>query len=197
VAGVPELRRRLGVPVLAHAATAERLAAYGTLDGELRDGERLTLAGQGRPDAPDMEVEVVHTPGHARGHLCFLELGQRSLLAGDMVAGLGTIVVDPPEGDMDDYLASLQKLIALAPRTIFPGHGPAVKNAVPKLAEYVKHRLWRETRVLAAWDAGRRDPEDMLATVYDDVPREAHPLAMRQILAHLTRLRRAGRLGAE
>ncbi|HXO30319.1 MAG TPA: MBL fold metallo-hydrolase, partial [Thermoanaerobaculia bacterium] len=200
VAGVPALRQRLGVPVLAHPATAERLAAHGDvggmggLDGTLGDGQQVTLAGQGRPEAPDLLVQIVHTPGHARGHLCFLELGQRSLLAGDMVAGLGTIVVDPPEGDMDDYLASLAKLVALAPRTLFPGHGPAVKNAVPKLREYIEHRLWREARVLASWREGRREPEAMLPTVYDDVPREAWPLAARQVLAHLARLRRAGQL---
>jgi endoribonuclease LACTB2 len=195
VAGVPALRRLLGAPVLAHPATAERLAAHGlAVDGELLDGQRTTLAGLARPEAPDLPVEAVHTPGHARGHLCFLEHGQRSLLAGDMVAGLGTIVVDPPEGDMDDYLASLARLADLAPRTLFPGHGPAVKNAVAKLREYLEHRLWRERRVLDAWRDGRRDPESMLATVYDDVPREAHPLAARQILAHLARLRRAGRL---
>ncbi|HEY6324112.1 MAG TPA: MBL fold metallo-hydrolase [Thermoanaerobaculia bacterium] len=197
VAGVPALRQRLGVPVLAHPATAERLAAHGAfggMDGTLGDGQQVTLAGQGRAEAPDLLVQVVHTPGHARGHLCFLELGQRSLLAGDMVAGLGTIVVDPPEGDMDDYLAALAKLVALAPRTLFPGHGPAVKNAVPKLREYIEHRLWREARVLAAWRQGRRDPEAMLPTVYGDVPREAWPLAARQVLAHLARLRRAGQL---
>jgi glyoxylase-like metal-dependent hydrolase (beta-lactamase superfamily II) len=195
VGGVPELRRRLGVPVLAHPATAERLAPHGiAVDGEIHDGRQVALAGLGRPEAPDMLVQAVHTPGHARGHLCFLELGQRSLLAGDLVAGLGTIVIDPPEGDMDDYLASLAKLIALAPRTLFPGHGPAVKNAVPKLREYVEHRLWRERRVLAAWRDGRREPEAMLPVVYDDVPAAAHPLAARQILAHLARLRRAGQL---
>jgi ribonuclease/clavin/mitogillin len=195
VGGVPALRRRLGVPVLAHPATAERLAAHGlAIDGELAGGRTVTLAGLARPDAPDMEVEIVHTPGHARGHLCFLERGQRSLLAGDMVAGLGTIVIDPPEGDMDDYLASLARLAALAPRTLFPGHGPAVKDAVAKLREYIEHRLWREQRVLAAWRAGRREPAAMLPTVYDDVPSEAHPLAARQILAHLERLRRAGQL---
>jgi ribonuclease/clavin/mitogillin len=197
VAGVAQLRRRLGVPVLAHAATAAKLAAQGIdVDGELRDGQQVVLAGLAPPaaEAPEMTVQVVHTPGHARGHLCFLDLGQRSLLAGDMVAGLGTIVVDPPEGDMDDYLASLAKLVAFAPRTLFPGHGPAVKNAVPKLREYIDHRLWRERRVLAAWRDGKRDPEAMLPVVYDDVPREAHALAARQILAHLARLRRAGQL---
>jgi glyoxylase-like metal-dependent hydrolase (beta-lactamase superfamily II) len=114
---------------------------------------------------------------------------------GDLVAGLGTIVVDPPEGDMHAYIASLDKLAALDPRTLFPGHGPAIKNAVPKLREYIEHRLWREERVLAAWSQGLRTPGEMLPTVYDDVPKEAHPLAERQILAHLDRLRKAGRIG--
>jgi glyoxylase-like metal-dependent hydrolase (beta-lactamase superfamily II) len=112
-----------------------------------------------------------------------------------MVAGIGMIVVDPPEGDMDDYLASLEKMAALEPRTLFPAHGPAVKDAVAKLREYVRHRLWREERILQAWSDGRRQPGEMLPTVYDDVPKEAHPLAERQILAHIERLRRAGRLG--
>jgi len=191
VGGVERLRAALGVPVLAHPATAERLAARGIrVDGELRDGERVVLAGD-----PPCPVLVIHTPGHARGHLCFFEESHRSLLAGDMVAGIGMIVVDPPEGDMDDYLASLEKMAALEPRTLFPAHGPAVKDAVAKLREYVQHRLWREERILQAWNDGRRQPAEMLPAVYDDVPKEAYPLAERQILAHLERLRRTGRLG--
>jgi glyoxylase-like metal-dependent hydrolase (beta-lactamase superfamily II) len=106
------------------------------------------------------------------------------------------IVVDPPEGDMDDYLGSLEKLAALRPGTLFPGHGPLIKNASAKLREYIDHRLWREKRILDAWTAGLRRPADMLPTVYDDVPREAWPLAERQILAHLERLRRQARLDA-
>lgn len=192
IGGVARLRSFLGVPVLAHPRTAERLAGRGlTVDGELHDGQRIVLAGD-----PPLSVCVVHTPGHARGHLCFLEETWRSALVGDLVAGLGTIVIDPPEGDMDDYLGSLEKLASLRPRTLFPGHGPAIKNAVAKLREYVDHRLWRERRVLDAWSRGMRSPGEMLPTVYDDVPKEAHPLAERQILAHLERLRRAGALAA-
>ena len=193
VGGVEALRRALKVPVLAHPLTAERLARQGiAVDGHLEEGERIELAAA--PGLPPVSVLVLHTPGHARGHLCFLEEGGRSLLAGDLVAGIGTIVVDPPEGDMDDYLGSLARLAALRPKTLFPGHGPAIKNAEGKLREYLDHRLWREGRILAAWEAGLRDPAGMLPTVYDDVPPEAHPIAVRQILAHLERLRRAGRL---
>ncbi|HYX23997.1 MAG TPA: MBL fold metallo-hydrolase [Thermoanaerobaculia bacterium] len=189
VGGVERLRASLGVPVLAHPLTAERLAGRGIkVDGELQDGQRIVLGG-------DYAVLVIHTPGHARGHLCFLEEDQRSLLCGDMVSGVSMIVVDPPEGDMDDYLGSLARLAALRPETLFPGHGPVIKNAAAKLREYVDHRLWREERILAAWNAGLRDPAAMLPRVYDDVPREAWPLAQRQILAHLDRLRRQGRIG--
>ncbi len=189
VGGVERLRASLGVPVLAHPLTAERLAGRGIkVDGELQDGERVDL-GEG------FSVLILHTPGHARGHLCFLEEGQRSLLCGDMVSGVSMIVVDPPEGDMDDYLGSLEKLAALRPGTLFPGHGPAIKNGVDKLREYLDHRLWREERILEAWSAGKRTPAEMLPTVYDDVPQQAWPIAQRQILAHLDRLRKLGRIG--
>ena len=192
VGGVERVRRFLDAPVLAHPATAERLAGRIAVDGSLADGQRIVLAGD-----PPYPVRVVHTPGHARGHLCFLDETYGSVLAGDLVAGLGTIVVDPPEGDMDDYLSSLAKLADLGPRTLFPSHGPAIKDAVGKLREYIEHRLWREDRVLTAWSQGLRTPAAMLPTVYDDVPKEAHPLAERQILAHLDRLRKAGRIGPE
>ncbi|HEX5757742.1 MAG TPA: MBL fold metallo-hydrolase, partial [Thermoanaerobaculia bacterium] len=190
VGGVEATRAAFGVPVLAHPATAERLAARGLrVDGTLEDGERVVLAGE-----PPLALRVVHTPGHARGHLCFFDEEGRTLVAGDLVAGVGTIVVDPPEGDMDDYLASLEKALALAPATLLPAHGPAIHGGAAKLREYLEHRLWREERVLAAWRDGLRTPVAMLPTVYDDAPPEALPLAARQIEAHLTRLRRAGRL---
>ena len=188
VGGVERLRTSLGVPVLAQPLTAERLAGRGIeIDGELRDGERVHLG-------EDFPVLVIHTPGHARGHVCFLEEDQRSLLCGDMVSGVSMIVIDPPEGDMDDYLGSLSKLAALRPGTLFPGHGPAIKNGVAKLREYLDHRLWREERILEAWNGGKRQPSEMLPTVYDDVPPQAWPLAERQILAHLERLRKGGRI---
>jgi glyoxylase-like metal-dependent hydrolase (beta-lactamase superfamily II) len=187
---VEAVRAALGVPVGAHPETARRLAERGLrVDRELSDGERIVLAGD-----PPFPVRAIHTPGHARGHLCFYDETGGSLLAGDMVAGVGTIVIDPPEGDMDAYLASLEKLGALAPSTLFPAHGPPIADAPGKLREYVAHRLWREERILEAWRSGVREPRAMLPTVYDDAPERAWPLAERQIVAHLERLARAGRI---
>jgi len=189
VGAVNAMREELGVPVLAHPATAERLAPRGiAVDGALHDGERVELAG--------FPVRVFHTPGHARGHLCFYDERRGSLLAGDLIAGLGTIVIDPPEGDMDEYLRSLERMIELAPKTLFPAHGPVVLESVAKLTEYRDHRLWREERIVEAWREGLRTPRAMVARVYEDVPAEVHPVAERQIEAHLVRLRRLGRIEA-
>jgi glyoxylase-like metal-dependent hydrolase (beta-lactamase superfamily II)/8-oxo-dGTP pyrophosphatase MutT (NUDIX family) len=188
VGGVERLRATLGVPVLAHPLTAERLAGRIKVDGDLQDGQRVDLGG-------GFSILVLHTPGHARGHLCFLEEEQGSLLCGDMISGVSMIVIDPPEGDMDDYFGSLTKLASLRPGTLFPGHGPAIKNGVAKLREYIDHRRWREERILEAWSAGKRTPAEMLPTVYEDVPKQAWPIAQRQILAHMDRLRKHGRLG--
>ncbi len=190
VGGAAALRERLRVPVCAHGATAERLAGAVPVDRFLEDGQVVVLGGD-----PPFPLRVVHTPGHARGHLSFLDVDGGSLLAGDMVSTLSTIVVDPPEGDMDDYLASLAKLIALAPRTLFPSHGPPVMDAVAKLQEFLDHRLWREERILAEWNRGTRTAAALRPLVYEeDLPSMAHPLAERQIEAHLLRLRRAGRI---
>jgi len=190
VGGVEPLRDALGVPVLAHPATAARLRERGLkVDGDLQDDQRVTLPGE-----LPMDIRVLHTPGHARGHLCFLLEQDGSLVAGDMVAGLGTIVIDPPEGDMSAYLRSLERLRDLAPATIFPAHGPAIKNAVAKLVELIDHRLWREQRILEAWNSGRQKPDEILEVAYDEIPEIVRPLAERQVLAHLERLKSAGSL---
>lgn len=186
VGGAARLRERLGVPVWAHRATAERLIGRVTVDRELHDGEVLRLAGD-----PDLEFEVLHTPGHARGHVALWDATRRSLLAGDLLSAVSTIVVDPPEGDMDDYLASLERVAALDPLALFPAHGPTLGQGRAKLAELIRHRLDREDRIRGALAAGRKSAEEMVAEVYDDVPPEVWPLALRQIEAHLIRLARA------
>jgi ribonuclease/clavin/mitogillin len=191
VGAVELCRRHLQVKVLAHPATAARLEELGIeIDGYLNGGERVELGGD-----PPFVLRVVHTPGHARGHLAFFDEKYGSLIAGDLMSTLSTIVIDPPEGDMDDYLESLEKVAALAPRAIFPSHGPLALAAMKKLQELHRHRLAREEKVLAAWQSGKKTPEEMVAEVYDDTPPAMHPVALRQIAAHLGRLEKLGRLG--
>ena len=192
VGGVERARNRLDLPVCAHHLTGERLAARGiALDRELADGQRFRHG-----SGPNDFLRVVHTPGHDRGHLVFLEEAGGALIAGDLVAGIGTIVIDPPEGDMTDYLASLEKTAALAPATLFPSHGPTIRDARGKLAEYSRHRVWREDRIETAWGDGVHETGPLLDRVYDDVQPIARPLAARQLEAHLIRLRALGRIDA-
>lgn len=190
VGGVERMRQRLGVPVCAHPLTAARLASQGvTVDRELLGGEEIVLAGD-----PPCRVRVLHTPGHTRGHLCFLEMEHGSLIAGDLVAGTGTVVIDPPEGNMNDYLQSLEYLASLQPRTLFPSHGPASSRAVEKLQDYIAHRLRREEMIFECYSGGVTLPSAMVAKVYADTPPQLHPIAERQLLAHLQRLRHLGRI---
>jgi glyoxylase-like metal-dependent hydrolase (beta-lactamase superfamily II)/8-oxo-dGTP pyrophosphatase MutT (NUDIX family) len=201
VGGLLPVARRLGLPIRAHADTFERLPGLAGAEGirlgpPLVDDERLQLAG----GEPPMTVRVLHTPGHARGHLCFHDETGRSLVAGDLLSAVSTIVVDPPEGDMDQYLASLERLAELCeesapdPVTLFPGHGPPILDGAAALRELIEHRRWREEKILQAWRAGHHEPSELRPLVYDDVPEPAWPLAERQIVAHLERLERAGRL---
>jgi len=190
VGGVEIVRRALEVPVFAHPLTGERLRGQGiALDGWLSDGQRVELDGR-----PPFALRVHHTPGHTGGHLCFEVEATGDLVAGDMVAGFGTIVIDPPEGDMDRYLASLDRLRELAPRTLFVGHGAPFLDSVTKLTEYRDHRLAREAQVLACWEAGEREARAMVPHVYPEIAAAVVPLAERQVLAHLARLARLGRI---
>ncbi len=151
----------------------------------LRDGRVVTANG--------VAVTAVATPGHAPDHFVFFVASERALFTGDAVLGRGTSVIDPPEGDLVRYLRCLDLMRDLAPRTIYPGHGPVVLEAVAKLDEYIEHRALREEQVLAALGRVARSPEEMVPDIYADYPPELHPLAARSMLAHLLKLEAEGR----
>lgn len=189
VGGAVALRDRLGVPLLAHPATAQRLEGRVRFDRLIGDGERLALDG-----SSPMELVAVHTPGHAPGHLCFLESRSRALIAGDMVAGVGTILVETTDGDMSLYLDSLRDMRALDPTMLLPAHGGVVRDPGRLLDHYVAHRLARESKVLDALAQARSGSVASLVPVaYDDAPRSVWPLAVLSVEAHLAKLVREGR----
>jgi glyoxylase-like metal-dependent hydrolase (beta-lactamase superfamily II) len=149
----------------------------------------------------ELEIEVggarlrsIRTPGHAADHVAFYEEASGALFTGDAVLGRGTTVVNPPDGDLAAYLRSLARMQGLAPRTIYPGHGPTVFDGPGKLTEYVEHRAMRERQVLDAILAGQARIEDMVPVIYAEYPVELHELAARQVLAQLTKLEREGRV---
>jgi glyoxylase-like metal-dependent hydrolase (beta-lactamase superfamily II)/8-oxo-dGTP pyrophosphatase MutT (NUDIX family) len=189
--GVFEVAERFGVPVWAHALTADRLA--GPTQRLLVEGDVLPLEGP-----LPMRWRVRHTPGHARGHVCLIDEATKAAVVGDMVAGFGTIVVDPPEGDMADYLAQLERLKPLV-GTLFPAHGPAIPDGVEKLDEYLLHRRWREEKVFAAFEGltGFVGTDVLVERAYDDVASFVLPIAERNTMAILLKLVREGRVVQE
>ncbi len=192
VAGAEKLRRHYGVPVLAHPATVARLARRDIrIEGRLQADQVVELAG-----SFPLRIRALHTPGHASGHLCFWEERTQTLICGDMVSGYGSVVIDPPDGSMAAYLDSLDRLAALGPRVLLPSHGSMIPDAPRALRGARRHRLWREERVLEAWERGARDPCEMLEPVYGELEPQARPIAVRQVLAHLERLEALGRIAA-
>ncbi len=184
VGGARALAAEFSVPIAAHRRTAELLAGHIDVDETIADGTVRALSGAG-----GRRVRAIHTPGHAPGHLCFLEETTGHLVAGDMVAGIGTILVEPKDGDMAAYLASLERMKTLQPAALLPAHGPVIRDAVAKLNAYIAHRLWREERVLAALSPrDGKGLEELVTEVYEDVPAAVHVLAMCSLEAHLIKL---------
>jgi glyoxylase-like metal-dependent hydrolase (beta-lactamase superfamily II) len=192
IGGALKVKERLKIPLWAHARTADRLPP-GAVDRLLEDGELIELAGE-----PPMKWRVLHTPGHARGHLCLVDEASRAAIVGDMVAGVGTILIDPPEGDMGDYLAQLERLRDLPVSTLYPAHGPAIPEGPEKLDEYLQHRRAREKLVFDAIPAKvGATLREIVATAYADTPAVMHPVAERSALAILLKLVREQRVSQQ
>jgi glyoxylase-like metal-dependent hydrolase (beta-lactamase superfamily II) len=184
IGGAAQLAHTLQLPIAATAQTAELLDFR--VDRVVRDGDKL--------DVGPRAWKCLHLPGHTRGHLCLIEEGSSAVVAGDLVAGIGTVIVDPPEGDMLDYLASLRRLLQLGPGVIYPAHGPVVPAGVEKLRGYLEHRLQREELVVNALRTlGPTTPKELVPPSYPDVQPEVYPLAERSLLAHLGKLVKEGR----
>lgn len=155
-------------------------------DRAMRDGDVL--------DCGAFRLRAVHTPGHASNHLCYLLEEERWLFTGDHVMQGSTVVISPPDGDMIEYLRSLEKLLALDLAALAPGHGHVIEKPHDEVRRLVAHRLKREQKVINAFRS--RNPatmDDLLPLVYDDVSPRIYPVARRSLHAHLLKLKHEGR----
>lgn len=153
---------------------------------ELRDGN-IVPAGDGR-------LRAIHTPGHAPDHVCLFDGESGDLYCGDLVRAGGTIVIPASKGgNLREYLASLQRVRALAPKRLLPGHGPIIDNPAAAIDQYVRHRAQREEQVIAALRTGARTPSQIVAEIYGDLPASLAAAAADSVLAHLVKLQEEGR----
>jgi glyoxylase-like metal-dependent hydrolase (beta-lactamase superfamily II) len=176
--GVAGLKQRTGADVLAFDARDGL-----EIDRSMADGDLI--------EATEFVLRAVHTPGHASNHLCFLLEQERMLFSGDHIMEGSTVVIAPPDGDMAEYIRSLERLTTLRPRlrSIAPGHGHLIEAPAAKIEEYISHRLDRERQVLGYLErAGTTTIEPIVKELYADVAEELHPVAAKSVWAHLRKL---------
>ena len=176
------LRAERGVPILGHPGLADA-------DRVLADGEELSVGAT--------RLTVYHTPGHAPDHLCVWNAAERLLFTGDLIAGEGTVVLSEERGALTRYLGSLNRMLALGPATLLPGHGPMVPNAEAQILAYLVHRATREEQILAALESGLATVEAIVARLYADTPTALLPMAARNVRAHLEHLENRGMVRRE
>ncbi len=136
----------------------------------------------------DWTVECVYTPGHTSNHLCFALQEQKALFTGDHVMGWSTSIISPPDGDMADYMQSLELLLGRDDDIYWPTHGPSIIDPKTHVQAYIDHRLEREQQILACIDQGTHQIREMVPLMYRDTPEFMYPAAARSVLAAMENL---------
>lgn len=201
VAGASNLQNHLRqkfnvqIPIAAHEKTAESLKDEIKIERFIEDEAVFTLE---TGDGESFAFAALHTPGHARGHLCFYFEKIGFLLAGDNVVGAGSVLIAAPEGDMRKYLESLERMKNLPGlRFLCGSHGAAIFDARGKIEGYINHRLEREKKILEAVKSGAKTLREIVERVYTDVSPALYELAEQAVAAHLEKLRAENRLPDE
>ncbi len=185
-----EIRRLTGASVRFHEAELPELAATTThdipLDERIEDGEIIEHAG--------VRLEAVLTPGHAAGHLSFVEPAENWGIVGDLVTGSGSSAVFPPWGDLQDYLDSMQRIADRGINPLLPSHGDPVTNGPEALQHFIRRRLQREEQILELLDDQELSVEEVRDRLYENVPQDLLSDVTGNVILHLEKLEREGRI---
>jgi glyoxylase-like metal-dependent hydrolase (beta-lactamase superfamily II) len=152
-----------------------------------------SLADRATIPVTGLQIMAWHLPGHCSDQLCFQIVETGAVLTGDHILGEGTTVIAWPDGDLGQYLASLQQLRQLQPRVLYPGHGEVIDDPITRIDELAAHRAQRTEQIIAALQAGAETVPDIVTVVYPDLDERLRPAAGRSVNAHLTALERQGR----
>jgi len=182
--GVAQLRARFpGIPV---AKLRHRDPALPEPVDHLADGQAVPADGA--------TLIPLHTPGHASDHLCYYLVEERALFTGDLILGGSTTVIPPDDGDLGDYLRSLERVRALDVRRIYPAHGPVIEDPGTTIRDYVEHRHARERQILELLGGGPATIPDIVEAIYAGVSRALHGAAAMSVESHLRKLQGEGRV---
>lgn len=196
--GVPALVAATGAKTYAfgpHGAGVRRQWPFASPEGgDMSFRPDVTVPDGGTIVGDGWTLTALHTPGHISNHLCFRLEEENVLLSGDHVMAWSTSVVSPPDGDMADYMASLDRLLGRPETTYWPGHGPAVRDPQPFVRAFIAHRNEREVQIAAGLAGGPKTIPEMVRVMYADVPETLHRAAARSVLAHILRMVDDGRL---
>jgi glyoxylase-like metal-dependent hydrolase (beta-lactamase superfamily II) len=194
------LKERTGAPIHGLAVTSPEALSDGEIkleaghdvffpDVTVRGGE--TIAG------PGWTIEAMHTPGHTSNHICYALMEENALFSGDHIMGWSTTVITPPDGDMGDYMRSLEAVKSRRFATLWPTHGPPVTEVSPFIDAYAAHRREREAQILAELARGTTRIKDMVPRLYAAVDQRLWPAAAHSVLAHMLELVKTGQVGAD
>ncbi len=176
----------LKVPLAAHRETAEKLRGKVEFQKILSDGDVFDLTDE---SGANFQLQTVHTPGHARGLLAFYDEESGFLLSGDNVINSSSVVIAPPDGNLKNYLTSLERLKNLPNLKFLCGsHGSAIFDAKGKIESYIAHRIERENQILAAMKNGAQSVPEIVAAVYVDLKPELLKLAEKSVEAHFEKI---------
>ncbi len=184
VAGAATIAREMNIPVKAHPRTLELLAEQlnGIETEALADGDTLDLEG--------ISLNVLETPGHAPGHIALYCPDRDVVIAGDLLSGFSSILINPEDGDMSEYLTSLRKVRDMRAKHVFPSHGPPLPPQAPDQA--LDHRLHRESMVRSALSRSPKPLVEIAFDVYEDEDNIPATVSRMQTHAHLLRLQARG-----
>ena len=158
----------------------------------------VSLCGGGRViSGPGWTMEAIATPGHTSNHICFALKEENACFTGDHIMGWSTTVITPPDGDMTDYLASLDDIRGRRFDVLWPTHGPPIRDVDAFIQAYIDHRQERVDQILNALQAGPARIRELVPTLYVDVDSRLHPAAARSMLAAMIHLVRKGQLAAD
>lgn len=195
------LQAKTGALVLGCAVASKEAVHDGGVkmeaDHDLTFRPDVSLCAGGVVTGPGWTLEAIPTPGHTSNHLCYALIQENACFTGDHIMGWSTTVITPPDGDMTDYLASLERIRARGFATLWPTHGPPVLEVDAFIAAYLDHRQERIDQILEALKAGPARIADLVPRLYADVDPRLHPAAARSMLAAMIHLARLGVIAAD